>query len=357
MRKAMLAVLLASTALGARAQSTATLRGVDVYRSAVLTSDEAHRLFDARLLEYVHLRNEGNPRDLARAESLRRDMEKETEALPGVEWAELHLSEYFTSVDHAMYAVFDVVDRADGSRLAFEPAGKLAPRDPDGLLAAWRQFVAAGEIVSRRGEMTVDRPNCPGFYCLWGGTPELDAAQTAFVAGARPSAAAKAAPGSLRGSADGDARSAALFVLSYSTSGPGVVELCHEALADPDSSVRGAALQILADVANRHPDLTIALNRVLPRLDDPAFNVRGKAMGLLVPLAERDAYRRDMHAHGGAAHRRAAQARPAREPRSRLHPPRNFVEKELRPAGLRLLGHLGRDGGGREALIAHDHLR
>ncbi|HEX4047063.1 MAG TPA: hypothetical protein VH309_04490, partial [Elusimicrobiota bacterium] len=34
--------------------------------------------------------------------------------------------------------------------------------------------------------------------------------------------------------------------------------------------------------------------RVRPRLDDPAFSVRGKAMGLLVPLAERDAYREDM---------------------------------------------------------------
>jgi hypothetical protein len=140
-----------------------------------------------------------------------------------------------------------------------------------------------------RGELTVDRPNCPGFYCLWGGTPELDAAQTAFVDGA--SARGGELRRVLRGAADGDSRSAALFVLSYSTSGAEVVGLCREALVDADSSVRGAALQILADVANRHPDLPIALNGVLPRLDDPAFNVRGKAMGLLVPLAERDAYR------------------------------------------------------------------
>lgn len=289
MRKALLAAILVSTAFGARAQSTATLRGVDVYRSTVLTSDEAHRRFDARLLEYVQLRNEGSPRDLARTETLRREMEKETEALPGVAWAELHVSEYFTSVDHAMYAVFDVVDRTDGSRLAFAPAPKFAPVDPDGVLAGWRQFVAAGEIVSRRGEMTVDRPNCPGFYCLWGGTPELDAAQTAFVDGA--SKRNGELRHVLRGAADGDAREAALFVLSYSTSGADVVELCHEALADPDSSVRGAALQILSDIANRHPELPISLDRILPRLDDPAFNVRGKAMGLLVPLAERDSYR------------------------------------------------------------------
>src|SRR6202034_1297265 len=76
--------------------------------------------------------------------------------------------------------------------------------------------------------------------------------------------------------------------------GTDVVQLCREALTDPDSNVRGAALQILADVANRRPELTIALDRVLPRLDDPAFSVRGKAMGLLVPLAERDAYRPEL---------------------------------------------------------------
>ncbi len=289
MGRGLLAALLLSTALGARAQSTATLRGIDVYRSAALTPAGAQRRFGARLHEYVLLRNRRTPGSAAQAESLRRGMEKEAEALPGVAWAELHVSEYFTSVDHAMYAVFDVVDRSDAGRLAFAPAPKSAPRDPGGLLAAWRRYVAAGETVSRRGEMSVERPACPGFYCLWGGTPELDAAQTVFVAGAaRRSAELRRV---LRGASDGDARAAALFVLSYSTSGADVVALCRAALADPDSNVRGAALQILADVANHHPELAIALDRVLPRLDDPAFSVRGKAMGLLVPLAARDAYR------------------------------------------------------------------
>lgn len=292
MRTTLLAALLFSTALGARAQSTATLRGIDVYRSSVLTPEEAHRRFDARLYEYTHLRNLRTPGSMAKAEELRRVMEKETEAFPGVAWAELHVSEYFTSVDHAMYAVFDVVDRADASRLAFTPQPKSPATDPGGLLAAWHKYVAAGEAVSLRGEMTVDRPNCPGFYCLWGGTPELDAAQDAFVDGAVKHGGDLRRV--LRGAADGDSRSAALFVLSYSTAGADVVALCREALDDPDSSVRGAALQILADIANRHPELTIALDRVLPRLDDPAFNVRGKAMGLLVPLAEREAYREDI---------------------------------------------------------------
>ncbi|HXT00009.1 MAG TPA: HEAT repeat domain-containing protein [Elusimicrobiota bacterium] len=290
MRHALLAAgFVLAAAVGARAQSTATLRGIDVYRSSVLTNEEARRRFEPRLREYVNLRNFTTAGSHEKAEDLRREMEGEARAIPGVAWAELHVSEYFTSVDHAMYAVFDVVDRADPSRLAFAPAPKGAVKDPDGLLAAWRRYVADGEAVSLRGEMSVERPNCPGFYCLWGGTPELDAAQKAFVEGA-------AAKGDelrrvLRVSSDGESRAAALFVLSYSTSGADVTALCREALSDSDAAVRGAALQILADIANRHAELPIALDRVLPRLDDPVFSVRGKAMGLLVPLADRDAYR------------------------------------------------------------------
>jgi hypothetical protein len=292
MRHALLAAIVLASAGGARAQSTATLRGIDVYRSAVLTGEEAHKLFEPRLREYVSLRNMRTEGAHQKAEDMRREMEGQARALPGVAWAELHVSEYFTSVDHAMYAVFDVVDRGDLSRLAFAPAPKGSVKDPDGLLAAWKRYVAAGEAVSLRGEMSVERPNCPGFYCLWGGTPELDAAQKAFVEGA-------AARGDelrkvLRASADGEARAAALFVLSYSTSGTDVTALCHESLSDSDAAVRGAALQILADIANRHPALAVSLDRVLPRLDDPVFSVRGKAMGLLVPLADRPEYRPGM---------------------------------------------------------------
>jgi hypothetical protein len=292
MRKAFLAASLLAAALPARAQSTATLRGLDVYRSAVLTAPEAKRLFNDRLREYVTLHNAGTPGAMEKSESLRAAMEKQARGLPGVVFAELHISEYFTSVDHAMYAVFDVVDAVDASRLAFTPAPKAHLSDPGGLLAAWRKYVALGEELSRRGAMPIDRPNCPGLYCLWGGTPELDSAQTAFVGGAAKYAVDLKRI--LHAEADGEARSTALFVLSYSADAVEVVKLCHEALTDSDARVRGAALQILADVANHRPDLPIALDRVIARLDDPAAAERGKAMGLLVPLAEQDSYRKVM---------------------------------------------------------------
>jgi hypothetical protein len=265
---------------------------VDVYRSASFNSDEAYRIYGGPLVDYVRLRNEHTPQADQKAEQLRLDMQEKIARLPDVAFAELNFAEFFTSVDHAMYAVFDVVDKADASRLAFNPAPAGSVPDPVGLLSGWKRYMDVGEALSQRGEMSFDRPNCPGFYCLWGGTAEIDSLQVGFKEGAREHAAELRRI--LAEDRDGDKRASALFVLSYSVAGHDVLGYCHDALTDPDPRVRGAALQILADIANHHPELSIALARVLPRLDDPTAAVRGKTMGLLVPLAEREAYRQVM---------------------------------------------------------------
>lgn len=318
-----------------RAQSTATLRAIDVYRSAALPADGARKRFNERLREIVTLRNSRRPSDAGKAEVLRRKIESEAAKTPGVAFASLTISEYYTSVDHAMYAVFDVVDETDASRLAFSPAPKGSLEDPDGLLAAWKAFVEMGERLSRRGQMALDRPSCPGFYCLWGGTPEIDAAHRRFVEGASKYGADLRRV--LDVDADGEKRAAALFVLSYSASVDLVAALGRKALSDPDARVRGAALQIMADIANNHRDVTLDLAPVLPRLDDPSAGVRGKAMGLLVPLAEKPLCRKAMLA---AAPRLAALLR--------------VEQPESRDLSFTLLGLLSRKNWDRRDFIAWD---
>ena len=197
----------------ARAQSTATLRGLDVYRSTVLSNAQARSLYGSRLNEIVFLRNQHRPASSEKAEATRKEIEAEAGKLPGVAYAALTVSEYFTSVDHAMYVTFDIVDESDRGRLAFYPAPKKTLADPDGLLAAWKSYYDLGSMLTKRGEMPVDRPDCPGFYCLWGGaTPELDTLQKKFVSGA--TAKEKELRIVLAHEADADKRAAALFVLS-----------------------------------------------------------------------------------------------------------------------------------------------
>lgn len=275
----------------ASAQSTATLRGVDIYRSTVLSGDKARELFGARLNELVFLRNQRRPAALEKAETIRKEIEREAAKIPGIAYAALTVSEYFTSVDHAMYATYDVVDESDRGRLAFSPEPKKTIGDPDGLLAAWKSYYEIGSALSKRGQMPVDRPDCPGFYCLWGGvTPELDALQKKFIAGA--AARERELRTLMAHEADGERRAAALFVLSYGTRGEKVIESCMAALKDPSASVRGAGLQILADIINHRKDLRVDADMIIPLLDDPSVSVRGKTLGLLVPMVDEPAQRK-----------------------------------------------------------------
>ncbi|MBI4061003.1 MAG: hypothetical protein HY403_06195 [Elusimicrobia bacterium] len=283
-----MSLLLASAS--ARAQSTATLRGLDVYRSAALTPASARAQFGERLSSIVALRNQRRPASLEKAEAIRREIEREAGKIPGIADVKLVISEYFTSVDHAMYATFDVVDEADRGRLAFVPAPKKTLSDPDGLLAVWKAYYELGSALSRRGQMPVDRPDCPGFYCLWGGvTPELAALQSKLVAGA--AAKERELRTVLAHEADADKRAAALFALSYGPRGERVVESCLGALKDSSPVVRGASLQILADIVNHRKDLRVDAGLIIPLLDDPSGSARGKTLGLLVPMVDDPAQR------------------------------------------------------------------
>lgn len=276
---------LALVAAPAFAQSSATLRGVDVYRSAHLDAAQVEQQFGARLKEYVAQRNVKRPAALAKAEEIRAAIEKDVAKRPGVAFAAVRVVEYYTSSDHALYVSVDVVDEAERGRLAFAPAPTRRLPDPNGLLATWKQYSDLGAALSRQGKMPIDRPECPAFYCLWGdATPELAALQKKLV---------DEVPGKLKelrevlaNDADGDKRASALYALSYAKAGEQVVEDCLRGLKDGDGRVRGAALQILADVANHKKDLKIDLDRVLPALDDPLGEVRAKVMGLLVALSD-----------------------------------------------------------------------
>ncbi len=281
----LMSLLLAAAPVPARAQSTATLRGIDVYRSTVLTADKARELFGRRINEIVLLRNQRRPGSTEKAEAIRKAIEQEAAKTPGIVDARLTLTEYFTSVDHAMYVIFDIVDESDRGRLAFAPESKKNTSDPNGLLAAWKSYYDLGSALSRRGQMPVDRPDCPGFYCLWGAaTPELAVLQQKFVAGA--AAKERELRTVMSHEADADKRAAALFVLSYGTRGEKVVESCLAALKDPSAAVRGAGLQVLADIVNHRKDLRVDAEMITPLLDDPSGSVRGKTLGLLVPMAD-----------------------------------------------------------------------
>lgn len=273
------------------AQSTATLKGMDVYRSETLTVEAVGKAAGPLIARYLRLRNSGTEKSFKFSEELRAEIEGKVRGLGKLAVASLYYGEYATSAEHTCYLTFDVVDEADAkARMAFRPAPTGRVKDPQGLLAAWRQYSDLGESLLAQGLITSDHPSCPAYYCLWGSaTPELAALEKLFIEGAEPNK--KLLLEVLDRDAEAQNRAAAVFVLSYLSDAKEVADIMQMALDDPGAEVRGAGLQVLSDVALFHKTVFLEPQKIIPMLDDPATSVRSRALGVLVALAGNPTYR------------------------------------------------------------------
>lgn len=268
-----------------RAQSSATLRGVDVYRSATLI--EAHvEALRPRLVLYTELRDSRRKANQQAASRLKKEILDKLSAHGDYAFIDLYYGQYVTSVDHAAHITVDVVDKADApSRMPFRAAPVGRVPDPDGLLAAWDQYIEAGQRARREGAAAYDRPDCPAFFCLYGSqTPELAAFERRFVEGAKQHRQALSAV--LDREASPRRRAAAVYLASYLPEGPEVAGLMLKALQDPDAQVRGAALEVLSDLATYHREVALDPKPLLAALDYPVVTDRARALGVFVGLSD-----------------------------------------------------------------------
>jgi hypothetical protein len=278
----MAGLLLAGVLSSHAAESSATLKAIDLYRSNRLTVAKVREAAGPALDNFLR----------QRTEKARKEIESKARgAFPGYFFA-LSENEYVTDNERKHYVTFDVVDPEDAaSRMPFfkAPQGKVP--DPDGVLSHWRQYAALGEAASRKGEVTaVEHPSCPGFYCLWGApTPEAASLEQSFVAAA--ALRREELQQAQAQEADAASRAAAVYVLSYSTDGAVAVEAALSALRDPAEQVRAAGLLVLADVALYHKGAFVDVSRVLPVLDYPTVAERSKALSVLVGLVDNPNYK------------------------------------------------------------------
>lgn len=290
MAKVWAVLSLSLLAAPAGAQSSATLRGVDVYRSEQVAVFKLEELFGQQLQSYVRLRNDGRKNQLKTAERLQDDVEEGVRKLGKFAYAAMHYGRYLTSAEQTAYITFDLVDAKDAkTRMPFVPSPSGSPPDPEGLVAAWRQYSELGRQNRLQGDLSLDRPSCPAFYCSWGSpTPELAALEKKFEGGVE-----KAKPSLLKvlaEEADPRKRAAAVYLLSYGKDGKAVAELMVKTLSDPASEPRQAALQVLSDVAVYAKTVPIDAARLIAALDFPATTDRVNAMTALIGLADRPDY-------------------------------------------------------------------
>lgn len=285
-----LALLLAAAG-PALAQSTATLKGVDLFRSDQVSIEDVRQKVDRQLESFLRQRNDGRRSALKTSERTKAQIEDAIRRLGKFAFVSLSYNEYVTSADHTAYVTFDVVDQKDAeARMPFRAAPAGSVEDPAGLIAAWHEYAALGQALSSQGLLSTDRPDCPGFFCLYGSaTPELAALEKRFAAEAvlrKP-----ALQNVLAQDASGLNRAAALYVLSYLPEGKDVAALCLDSLKDPSPEVRSAALQILADVALYRKDLFFDVRELIAALDFPTVSDRAKALSALVGLADNPSFR------------------------------------------------------------------
>jgi hypothetical protein len=288
---ALSAFLLASLAVPAGAvPSTATLRGVDVYRSETVTPDMVKRLLGSKIALYVTRSNEGGTA-LKFAGQLKSELESDVSRMGDLAYVGMHVGRSVRTAAYDLAITFDVVDAKDRlARMPFAapPAGRLP--DPGGLLAQWRRYWELCSAARARGEPVSERPACLSFYCPW--IERTDAIRDLEAVFAREVPSNEAAlAGVLSGQARGQDRAAAAYLLAFSTAGPVIVERMLGALADPDEEVRAAAMSVLADVAVYRRDVLIDVPRLLPALDYPTTNDRSKALAVFAGLAANPQYK------------------------------------------------------------------
>ncbi|HAM36026.1 MAG TPA: hypothetical protein DEB40_05415 [Elusimicrobia bacterium] len=263
--------------------STATLQGVDVFRSERLTAVKVSAVLGRKIARYVSLLNAGGPA-LKRAERLKAEMESQVRSLGDFAYVSLHVGRHVTASEYAITITFDVVDAQDAAtRMPFgpRPMGRLG--DPGKLLARWRRYAALGAAMRRRGDLIVERPACAGFYCPWlAQTEEVKAFDRSFAAEVPLHETALTRV--LGEDSDPRKRAAAAYLISYSTDGKALAERLIRAASDPDPGVRSAALTVLADLATYARTPFVDPPRLLSALDYPSTQDRVNALAVFAGL-------------------------------------------------------------------------
>lgn len=285
--------------LPAAAQSTATLKGVDLYRSQAVTLGQIRKAVGPLLDSYLRQAAENKKSHQKIVARLKAQVEESIKQLGPVAEAKLSFNQYATSGERTAYLTIDVVDEADlKTRRPFAPAPTGSALDPEGLLAVWQRYSDLGEQLTKEGRLsTGEHPACPAFFCLWGSvTPELGELEKKLIHGAP--ANKKPLLDVLAKDADPRKRAAALYVLTYITDGKTVVDAAQDQLRDPSEEVRAAALQVLAEIALYHKAYFLDVSKIIPLLDYPTVSDRQKALAVLVGLADNPSYKPYVTARG-----------------------------------------------------------
>ena len=211
-------------------------------------------------------------------------------------YAELSPVTNFTPTQ-VVYVTIDLVEQQDAPRrMPFRSAPTERFDDPDGLLAAWREYEERVLALLRSGvQLPVVLAECPALHCL---APfdrsDLKPYLARFDDGARANADELYAIAER--SADDEQRAAAMFLLAHTRDAGRLLPVLGRAVFDPASGVRNNAMRVMWFMAATHPELDFPIHDVIAAMDFPSSSDRNKAALVVAMLAGRSKYRDVIHA-------------------------------------------------------------
>jgi hypothetical protein len=284
----------------AAAQAPTVLGGVDVYRSASVTSEWLEREHGELLALLLDAVRRNRIEELGpRLAELRASVDREGDFV----YRDFGFTTSFDADTNRIFLMFDLLERGDSAArlggLRAAPSGRVdATR---AAAAEWQRYERHAFTLVQSRRLSPQVATCPVHHCLLGfDHPELTAYAASFDALAAQ--LTDALVETVQEDADADNRAAALFVLGHVDDADVLLAAATYALDDPASGVRNNALRVLAQLAGALSGaphaLPLPVDRVLRALDDPASSVRNKAAVLAAHLAAEPAHRAAVLEHG-----------------------------------------------------------
>jgi hypothetical protein len=276
---------------------------VDVYGSSTFDSARLRAEFETEIMQFVALgqQAQSNPNaDMAQLEAEAHALETKLKDALSPEVPLAHFEVSMTTdfgPPQRMHVTLDIVEQQDAARrMPFRDAPTAELADPEGLLAAWREYEQKMlELAFAGTPMRVESSDCPVLHCLAPfDLPELAPYLARFNDGARRHE--KALYRIAAESADATQRANAVFLLAHTNDAERLLPVLARAIYDPSGGVRNNAMRVLMSLAQTHPQLEFPIHDLILAFDFPSSSDRNKAGYTLAALAKQPKYRDAMRA-------------------------------------------------------------
>ena len=255
-----------------------TFEGVEVFGS--------RKVPKAELLEVIGMPAPGTRVDMSQGDFVTQMKESKKRLTEKWPFAQCRYSIVQYPKEATMRLTVDLVDVGDEWRMRFLPAPQGNVPDPEGLIAAWQDYMKVLNELQQAGEI----PNygvgtCGAIVCHGGFShPRLAGREQKFLEGVPRNFDALVRM--LREDSDDAKRMNAVFLLAYGPSREKVVEAIAPSVRDPYAGVRNEVLRTLGAAQEGQKRAIAPLEPVLEALWFPLSTDRNKAGWALVRIVE-----------------------------------------------------------------------